>query len=518
MEKTLIENRTSTSTTSRFCGVFFYKKSGRRQSSHGILVVTMSESSVAKNTLFMTLSAVGQKLIAFVYFTLIARSIGVEETGKYFFALSFTTVFVVLVDVGLTTVGIREIAKAKERAQEYLSTLLGIKMILGVSAYVLMVLALFLLNKPADVRHLVYISGITMLFDSFHLTMYGVLRAMGKLQYEAISITVSQALSLILGSVFLWFNFPLPYLMIAFLIPSVCNVLYVRHILKTRYQLFLRPEFPRERASALLRMGIPFAVAAILARCYSYLDSILLSAFAGDVAVGLYSVPYKITYAFQFLPLSLMAALYPKLSEYAVHDTAKLRPALEESVKYLLMIVMGITVGIGVLARDILHLVYTEKFASSVLPLQILLVGLIFSYVSFPFGAMLNASNRQKTQTMIVALTLCVNTVLNVLLIPRIGVTGAAIAALVGNCCLALCGYGAVARVVSLSHRQMALLVLRIGAAALLMGAIVWYVNEQMSLVLAIALGVVIYPLFLFGTRVMRRSDIQFIRMILQRT
>ena len=62
----------------------------------------------------MTMASVGQKIISFVYFTMIANHLGAEKTGKYFFALAFTTVFVVFVDLGLTSVLGRESAKQKE--------------------------------------------------------------------------------------------------------------------------------------------------------------------------------------------------------------------------------------------------------------------------------------------------------------------------------------------------------------------------------------------------------------------
>jgi len=67
------------------------------------------------------------------------------------------------------------------------------------------------------------------------------------------------------------------------------------------------------------------------------------------------------------------------------------------------------------------------------LPLQVLLAGLVFSYISFPIGAFLNACNRQATQTAIVFFVMILNIALNFFLIPRYGVVGAAVSALAGN-------------------------------------------------------------------------------------
>ena len=190
--------------------------------------------SIAKNTAFMTVASVAQKIISFIYFTLIARSIGVEGTGKYFLALSFTTIFVVFVDLGLTNVLVREAAKLKTHIQKYVSTILSAKLVFGVIAYGTVILLATFLYPDIELRHMIYLSGITMLFDSFNLTMYGVMRSIGDLRFESLSIMVSQALSLLFGGIFLWLDLPLSCLILAFTIPSFLNAIFCSWILYMR--------------------------------------------------------------------------------------------------------------------------------------------------------------------------------------------------------------------------------------------------------------------------------------------
>src|SRR3989344_1063057 len=84
---------------------------------------------LAKNTLLLTGASVGQKVVAFFYFSLIARTIGVENTCSYFLALAMITTIGVLDDLGLTSVLIREVAKAPERAREWLRNVIGAKLV-----------------------------------------------------------------------------------------------------------------------------------------------------------------------------------------------------------------------------------------------------------------------------------------------------------------------------------------------------------------------------------------------------
>lgn len=466
-------------------------------------------NKIAKNTAYMTVASVLQKATAFLYFTLIARFIGAEGTGKYFFALSFTTVFVIFVDLGLTNVLIREAAKLKDKIQTYFSTILSVKMVLGVLAYIAAIITVNLMGYPESTRHLVYLSGVTMLFDSFHLSIYGVLRAIGDLKWEAISNVGSQVLTLIMGSIFLYFDFPLIFLILAFTIPSALNALFGSSILYFKYNISPKPEFYKNTFYTLGKIAIPFALAAVFARIYSYADTIILSKLASEKAVGWYSIPYKIANSFQFLPLALVAAIYPKFSEYYDNNKDKLADLFEKSMKYMFLLVFPIAIGIFVLGKDIILTIYTEEYINSVLPLKILMGSLVFTFISFPIGSFLNACDKQKTQTTIVGIVMVINIALNFMLIPEYRVVGASIAALVGNFLLATAGYLFVPKITEISHKSVFLSKFKILLSALVMGGVVWYVNSFFHFAFAIAAGVVFYPIMLFFTRAVTTSQVK---------
>ncbi len=457
----------------------------------------------------MTLASVGQKIISFVYFAIVAGNIGVENTGKYFFALSFTTIFVVFVDLGLTNVLVREGARFQDKGKEYAGSILGLKLILGLFSYAAAIIVIHLLKYPVETRQLIYLSGITMLFDSLHLTLYGVLRAMGHLQYEAGSIVVSQLLTLILGTAFLQLGYPLIFLILAFTIPSALNAIFAGAILIRKYRVSLIPKYDAGRAMQVAKIAVPFAIAAVLARLYSYADTMILSKMAGDEALGLYSIAYKVTFAFQFVPLALVAATYPRFSEYFVHNRDKLAFVFERSVKYLLLIVAPIVIGISLLAPDIITSVFKPAYLPAVPALRILLFGLIFSYISFPIGAFLNACDRQSTQTKIVAGALVANVLLNIILIPRFGIVGSAYAALIGNMLLTIAGYYFIPRITAIHHSYIAKAFVQVAVSGIIMGVFVWYIDNLAHFAVAILGGAVVYPAMLFATRAVTMEQVR---------
>jgi O-antigen/teichoic acid export membrane protein len=463
----------------------------------------------------MTVASVAQKIISFVYFAIIARGVGAEDTGKYFFALSFTTIFVVFVDVGLTNVLVREGAKLKERLSEYVSSILFLKIFLSILTYTAMAGTLVLLGYEVDTQTLVLIAGVTMLFDSLHATMYGVLRAIGNITYEAFGIVASQLLTLTLGTIFLFTDLPLYFLMIAFLVPSVLNVLFSSYIVRVKYGIHLKPVYSKEMIWYLIPITIPFALAMIFGRIFSYADSVILSKMAGDTAVGWYSVPYKIAFAFQFTPFALVAGLYPRMSEYFIHDRSRLNEIFNQGVRYLLIVSIPLSAGIIFLGTDLIHTFFGTQYAESVLPLKILIVSIVAAFMNIVLGALLNAVGRQKTQTILIGLVMCLNIALNIFLIPRFGVVGAALAATIGNYVLLAISWNVARQIVTIDYRRIFGTIGKLILACASMYLVLWYTDSSLPVALRALIGAGVFGIVFLLFRGFDRADKEYFRSLI---
>ncbi|MBU4452847.1 oligosaccharide flippase family protein, partial [Patescibacteria group bacterium] len=140
-----------------------------------------SGTRLAQNTLYLTLASVGQKTVAFLYFALMARYIGVEDTGSYFLALAIVMIILVLDDLGMTSVLIREVARNDDNAQLWSRTILGIKVVTIPITVAVAFLVPELLHYSHIVVVLVRIATIILVADTLSLSFYGVLRGMQKI-------------------------------------------------------------------------------------------------------------------------------------------------------------------------------------------------------------------------------------------------------------------------------------------------------------------------------------------------
>jgi len=463
--------------------------------------------SVAKNTFYLTSALVGQKILSFVYFTLLARFLGVETIGKYTFALAFTTIFSIVADLGLQPVLVREVARAKERASNYVQTILGIKIVLSIVAYGGVLVAAYLLGHPPLTLQLIALAGIVMMLDALHLILYGVLRGLQNLKYEAVGMVVGQGITLAVGAAALALRLPIHAYLIALGLGSLWNLGLARTVLH-REGLSLRPRINWTIARTFARYALPFALAGIFVKVYSYIDTVMLQHIRGDLEVGWYSVPYKITYAFQFFPMALSAAIYPALSNTWVLDRARARWIFDRALLYAILLAMPIAFGIAALAPEIILTIYGSDFTNSILPLQISIFGLIFIFLYFPVGALLNATGRQSVNTIFMGITMAANIMLNLWLIPRYGAVGASIAAVCTNAFLWLTTMSWSARVLAPSGYVARVLVKTL-VAVLIMAALVIYLKAFISWPFTILAGAAVYAASHLLLRTLTRNDLK---------
>jgi O-antigen/teichoic acid export membrane protein len=153
-------------------------------------------------------------------------------------------------------------------------------------------------------------------------------------------------------------------------------------------------------------------------------------------------------------------------------------------------------------AHPVIVRLYGEQFLPSIPVLRILLVSLIFSYLSIITGALLNATGRQSTQTVLVGIALVCNVLLNIILIPKYGIVGAAMAALIGNIVLWALGFYFARRSAVFGSLSLLKNGTHIFVLSLLMAVAVYMLTLKVSFLITIPFGVVLYGALLFFTGV----------------
>lgn len=456
--------------------------------------------SIAQNTSFFTVASVLQKIISFLYFAFIARLIGVENTGVYFFAIAFTAIFTVVADFGLGAILTREAARYPDKSADFLNTIILTKIIFALATYGLIALVINLLGYSDLTKQLIYLAGLTMVFDNLHNIFYAIFRARKNLIYESIGVVGSQALTLLIGTIALLKGWPLMWLIFAYTIPSLINVIYAGYFVHRTLAWQFSWRWNQTIFKSFILMGLPFALAGIIARLYAYSDSLLMSKLLTVWDLGLWGVAYKFATAFQFIPIALSASIYPVFSSLYLLDKVLLASLYAKAYRYLFFVAWPIMAGIFVLANPVITSLYGPSYASAILPLQILVISLFFTFLTFVNGALLNAVDKQKIQTSLVAGVLFLSIILNIILLPRFQITGAAMAVIITNLLLAGAGYCFCRRYAKISFKNIFKYLNQTLWPAIIMAIVIHYLVQQINFFLTIPIGAIIYFALVFIT------------------
>lgn len=463
-------------------------------------------NNIAKNTSYLTLALILQKIISFTYFTLLARYVGPASLGKYYFAISFTTIFAIFIDLGFANVLIREVAKSSERAQKWLSNILALKIPLALLSLAVVFVLINVLHYDSLTRNLVYISCICMVLDSFTTTFFSVVRGFHNLKYESIASVIFQLIVLTFGYGALLAGGGLVPAMFALALASTFNFTYSLAILKSKIKISFKLLYDKALTKEILKISWPFAVYAIFQRLYTYFDSVLLSVLAGDVEVGLYQVAFKIIFALQFLPMAFTASLYPAMSSYWQTNKEQLLISFERAMNYLIIISLPIIIGTIVLADKII-LLFSTGYSGALLPLQISIISLFFIFINFPIGSLLNACDKQRKNTLNMAVVTIASVILNLLLIPHFKAVGASLTVLATNILMFILGMYWVKKTIPYHSSKNIKIFAKVLFASLVMGTIIFFGKNYLNVFVATVIGGGIYFVLLLVLGGFKRAD-----------
>ena len=180
----------------------------------------------------------------------------------------------------------------------------------------------------------------------------------------------------------------------------------------------------------LLRFGGWVSVSQLVSPLLVYLDRVLIASLVSLAAVTLYTVPYEVMTRLRIIPTSLVGTLYPAFSERSTEGReAHLQRLYEGSVKYLLIFMLPGVLFLLVFGTDLLSLWMGAQFAKqTTVILQILAFGVLLNCMAnIPYNA-LQALGRPDITGIFHLLELPFYCVLLVILIPRWGIAGAALA------------------------------------------------------------------------------------------
>ena len=460
---------------------------------------------IVRNTALYTSAVIGQKTLSFLYFWFLSSHFGPADLGGYLRMLSLVGLFSIGIDLGTTAILTREGARHEADALRMIKNVLALKIPLAILTAAALSFTV-IRTWPFGVLFLPVAVGI-LLSDAFTTSFFAGLRARQALSYEAAVLVLFQIIVFASGVALTLATGDLRLVMAALLVGSLFGLVFMGWAVRRVYGALPWPSFDRATIRHLMSLVPAFAGGIIFTKIYAVADVTLLGYLAGDREVGLYSVPAKVVTALQsLLPGAFAAAIYPSMANYFSTAPEKLKTLFEKSAGYLLILALPIATGLTLLAGKILAVIW-PNYQDARAAFVAIMLGLPFMFLSFPTGSLLNASGREKRNTGNRAAVTVANILLNLLLIPKMGVVGAAVTFTVSNILLLSLDLAVVLRLVSVDLRAILNLFWKGMAASAVMAAAIILLRERIPLPVMIVLGAVVYSISAAALRLISREE-----------
>lgn len=155
------------------------------------------------------------------------------------------------------------------------------------------------------------------------------------------------------------------------------------------------------------------------------IDSFILNVFSDIRQVGFYSIAVSVAELILFVPLAIGTVLFPKLTS---QEAARLNFSAARVIRTIFLFLVLLGLFFLIFGKQLIMLVYGKVYLPSVIPMYILLPGFIFVSLYYLFFSYFNAIGKPEIITFIAVITLVVKLILSLLIIPRWGISGAALA------------------------------------------------------------------------------------------
>lgn len=375
------------------------------------------------------LNAVRQSLsviFPLITFPYVSRILGSSEYGRYTFSSSIISYMSLLASFGISNYAIREGARFrndKSRLNTLASDLFTINIVTTIVAYIVIYILINCNKKLYDYKFLIAVQSLSIILTTIGMDWVNTIYE--DFLYITIRYAIIQVLALIAVFAFVKDQNDTAIYCAILVLGSyggnLINLIYIRkyiHItinFKLKIQQYIKP------------LSILF-VNSLATVIYVNSDITMLGLFYGNREVGLYSFAAKIYNVIKYFINSIMIVIVPRLAYIKEHDERKYISFIQKTINILTIFLFPIAAGVFGLSKSLIIIAGGNEYLPSNMSLKILAISLIFALVSSVFSNCILIINRLEKRCLIsTTISASINVLLNIILIPRIGIVGAAI-------------------------------------------------------------------------------------------
>ncbi|UCE73724.1 MAG: flippase [Methanomassiliicoccales archaeon] len=383
-------------------------------------------------------------------------------------------------------------------------------------------LALYLISEPLSTSffkfssHYLQISSILVLITALNIVTLEFFRPLGQMKNYAYLIILRTILEIVFIAYTVLSGYGVEGAIISLIIAAVIVQVMALGIIFSKYGCAV-PRFSHLRP--YLVFGLPILLLPLIGWIIHSSDRYVIGYIMNVDDVGIYSAAYNIGAVVLAFIAPIQFVLYPTVSKLRDEKNFKgARSYLNYSLKFFLMLSIPSAFGLSVLSRELLLVITQESFTEAYLIVALVSFGCITYGVHSIYSYILLIENKTKILGFIMGFGAIFNLALNIILVPEIGIDGAAISTLLTFVIIAIFA-------ILISRRYLPLkpdikFIGKCILASSVMALIVWKISEWgtpsvLHFLLEMVLGIGIYFGLLMALRGFGKRELDLFKKML---
>lgn len=370
--------------------------------------------------------------ISFFVGIYVARYLGPDRLGVFSFSQSYTFLFLSFVNLGLDEIATREFVEQEKKQFEIFGTVFLIKFFAAFLAFLAIWASLYFANNEPDINKYIIIIAVSFFFQPFTVIDF-FFRAKVKSKYIVIVQLIQLGISSICKIVLVLNQASLIWFVAIIILDSVVSSIGFLSIFQLKEKSFFSWKFNPKFAKKLLTDSWPMILSGVVISIYMKIDQIMIKKIMDSRSVGNYAIAVKLSEIWYVLAGIISNSLFPSIiksklvsNEHYINRIQKL---------YDLMVILSVFIALPVsfFSKQIVLFLYGLDFSRGGAVLGIYIWASIFVFLGVASSKWFISENNQKFLFKRTLLGAVINIFLNLFLIPRYGIQGAAFATLISH-------------------------------------------------------------------------------------
>ncbi len=373
---------------------------------------------------------VGSLAIKFIVSISVANYLGRGNNGILTGGIAYIYFFSAVAALGLDQFIVKELHQFPDNRDQILGTSFWMKLFGGFCCIPLIYIAYHFIypvkGTPYNYVFIFSFIGIVQAFTVIDAYFQSQVQSKYIMQVQITGNVISAIIKLLL----IFTKQPLLYFVYAYTFDFLLLSIGYYFTYQRKQRSILNWSFNFKLAKKLLLYSWPLIISGIMVSLYMKIDAVMLQNMAGVKEAGAYATVANLSEAWNFMPAVIVTSLFPAILNAKRDDITRYKKRIQHL--YDLMVYLSVPVAIVItFAAPLIYKLYKPEYAYAAPTLSVHIWSGVFVFLGAASSQYLIAENFNKLTFIRTGFGAVVNIVLNLVLIPHMGMMGAAIATLV---------------------------------------------------------------------------------------